>query len=42
MWLFGSRVHDDVRGGDIDPLVEAKQPVGQPVMLAVASGWLKR
>jgi predicted nucleotidyltransferase len=42
VWLFGSRVHDDFRGGDIDLLVEAGRPVGQPVTPAAASGLLKR
>ena len=42
VWLFGSRVRDDVRGGDIDLPVEADRQVGQPVMPAAASGWLER
>lgn len=32
--LFGSRVQDDLRGGDIDLLVECAQPVARPVWLA--------
>jgi predicted nucleotidyltransferase len=32
--LFGSRVRDDLRGGDIDLLVECPQPVDRPVWLA--------
>ena len=32
--LFGSRLRDDVRGGDIDLLVECPQPVDRPVWLA--------
>ena len=32
--LFGSRLHDGLRGGDIDLLVECAQPVARPVWLA--------
>jgi predicted nucleotidyltransferase len=32
--LFGSRLRDDVRGGDIDLLVECPEPVDRPVALA--------
>lgn len=32
--LFGSRLHDDLQGGDIDLLVECAQPVARPVWLA--------
>ena len=32
--LFGSRLNDDERGGDIDLLVECLQPVARPVWLA--------
>ena len=32
--LFGSRLRDEVQGGDIDLLVECAQPVAQPVWLA--------
>lgn len=29
--LFGSRVHDDARGGDIDLLIESRTPVSDPL-----------
>jgi predicted nucleotidyltransferase len=32
--LFGSRLRDDLRGGDIDLLVECPHPVDRPVWLA--------
>jgi predicted nucleotidyltransferase len=32
--LFGSRLRDDMRGGDIDLLVECPHPVDRPVWLA--------
>lgn len=32
--LFGSRLRDDVLGGDIDLLVECPRPVARPVQLA--------
>ncbi len=32
--LFGSRLRDDLRGGDIDLLVECPRPVARPVWLA--------
>ncbi len=32
--LFGSRVNDQLRGGDIDLLVECPRPVARPVWLA--------
>ena len=32
--LFGSRLHDGLRGGDIDLLVDCAQPVARPVWLA--------
>jgi predicted nucleotidyltransferase len=32
--LFGSRLNDDLQGGDIDLLVECPHPVARPVWLA--------
>jgi predicted nucleotidyltransferase len=34
--LFGSRVNDDRRGGDIDLLVEVPHPIDDPLAEAVA------
>lgn len=34
VWLFGSRVHDDQRGGDVDLLLELDAPVQEPAALA--------
>jgi predicted nucleotidyltransferase len=36
--LFGSRVDDQARGGDIDLLLELAQPVDSPVWLAAQVG----
>ncbi|MBA3596128.1 MAG: nucleotidyltransferase domain-containing protein [Methylibium sp.] len=33
--LFGSRVHDELRGGDLDLLVECPHRVERPVRLAI-------
>lgn len=30
VWLFGSRVHDDARGGDVDPVAELDDVVARP------------
>ena len=32
--LFGSRLRDELAGGDIDLLVECARPVARPVLLA--------
>ena len=34
VWLFGSRLHDDARGGDVDLLLELDQPVAEPALLS--------
>ena len=34
VWLFGSRVHDQERGGDVDLLLELDVPFGEPAQLA--------
>ena len=31
VWLFGSRVDDDARGGDVDLTLEMDSPVAEPV-----------
>lgn len=36
--LFGSRVHDDLKGGDIDLLVELPRPAADPLALALRIG----
>lgn len=34
VWLFGSRVRDDARGGDVDLMVELDTPVAEPAALS--------
>ena len=34
VWLFGSRVHDDARGGDVDLLLEMDEAVAEPAQLS--------
>lgn len=34
VWLFGSRVRDDSRGGDVDLLLELDEAVAEPAQLA--------
>lgn len=34
VWLFGSRVHDQARGGDVDLMLELDVPVSEPAQLA--------
>lgn len=34
VWLFGSRVRDDARGGDIDLLLELDESVAEPAQLS--------
>lgn len=34
VWLFGSRVRDQERGGDVDLLLEVDEPVTEPAPLA--------
>ena len=34
VWLFGSRLDDNKRGGDIDILLDIPESVGNPALLA--------
>ena len=34
VWLFGSRVRDDARGGDVDLMLELDEAVVEPAQLA--------
>ena len=36
VWLFGSRVHDEMRGGDVDLLLDMPQAVDEPALLAAS------
>jgi predicted nucleotidyltransferase len=34
VWLFGSRVHDGARGGDVDLMLDLDSPVAEPAQLS--------
>lgn len=34
VWLFGSRVRDDARGGDVDLMLELDEAVAEPAQLS--------
>jgi predicted nucleotidyltransferase len=34
VWLFGSRLRDDARGGDVDLMLELNDAVAEPAQLA--------
>ena len=34
VWLFGSRVRDDAKGGDVDLMLDLDAPVAEPAQLA--------
>ena len=36
VWLFGSRVRDDARGGDVDLMLEVDSPVLEPAQLSAS------
>ena len=36
VWLFGSRVRDDARGGDVDLLLELDAAVAEPAQLVAS------
>lgn len=36
VWLFGSRLRDDARGGDVDLLLELDAAVAEPAQLAAS------
>jgi predicted nucleotidyltransferase len=36
VWLFGSRLNEGERGGDVDVLIELDQPVDHPALLAAS------
>lgn len=38
VWLFGSRVRDEARGGDVDLLVEVDEAVAEPALLSARLG----
>ena len=38
VWLFGSRVRDDARGGDVDLMLELDEAVAEPAQLAARLG----
>ena len=38
VWLFGSRMHDEARGSDVDLLVEMNEAVAEPALLSARLG----